>query len=135
MGNFKVGDKVVIKTLDWYDFHADGNGNILLHSDSSGEAYFNKKMSEYCGKEATIISIEKLPNNYYFYRIDVDNKRFLWMDEMFIENINNQKKSNYSDVWKFGNLFIIVNEKDKKVFPDFFITKEEAEHKLWEILK
>lgn len=138
MGNHKKGDKVVVKTLDWYDFNADSNGNILLRSADSGDAYFNKKMSEYCGKEATIVSIEKIPNsyggNYYYYHIDIDNKVFLWLDEMFIENINNQKKSDY-DIWKFGDLFVIVNTKEKSIFPDFFTTKEDAKHKLWEIIK
>ena len=100
-------------------------------------------MSKYCGKEATITSIEKVPkswggnkgNHYYYYRINIDKKEFLWMDEMFIENnVNDQKKSDYS-IWKFGDLFVIVNIKRKLIFPDFFITKEDAEHKLWEISK
>lgn len=140
MGNYKKGDKVTVKTLDWYDLNADRSGNVLLQSDDGSEAYFNKKMSKYCGKEATITSIEQIwssiRGNYsYYYRINIDKKEFLWLDGMFIENnVNDQKKSDYS-IWKFGDLFVIVNIKRKLIFPDFFITKEDAEHKLWEISK
>ena len=116
----RVGSIVKIKSNEWYETHN------IKGSVQAGEEVFVEGMCDYCGKLATVTSIigDK------FYCLDIDEEEYSWTDEMFEDGI-----SNYNDVWKFGNLFIIVNEKDKKVFPDFYTTREEAEKKLWEILK
>lgn len=45
---YKVGDKVRIKSLDWYKINADVNGHVGL---------FVNSMSNYCGKTAVITDI------------------------------------------------------------------------------
>lgn len=117
----KVGSVVRIKSHEWYDKNKNIYGSF-----EAGDEVFVLEMSTHCGKLATVTKI--LGNKYYC--LDVDEGSYSWTDEMFEDEI-----SNYNNVWEFGNLFIVVNEKDKKVFPDFFTTKEEAEKKLWEITK
>ena len=70
----KVGDKVRIKSLDWYNENKDINGYICG---------FTPKMSEYCGKTATIVKVGS-----YHYELDIDNGSWWWDDEMFDENYN-----------------------------------------------
>lgn len=117
----RVGDVVKIKSCEWYNTNKNKYGSV-----EAGDEAFVEAMAEHCGKLATITSI--LENTYY--SIDVDEESYSWTDEMFEDEF-----SNYNSVWGFGSLFIIVNERDKKVFPDFYTTKEEAEKKLWEITK
>ena len=124
MGSYKVGDKVKVKSLDWYNKNKDKHGSVDV-----SEETFVREMSTHCGKFATVTRI--FEDRYYcYYCLDVDEECYSWTDEMFEDEI-----SNYNSVWEFGNLFIIVNEKDKKVFPDFYTTREDAEKKLWEIIK
>lgn len=117
----KVGNKVRIKSLDWYNKNKNKYGGV-----KAGDEVFVPEMSAYCGKLTTITRI--LGDKYYCLNIDKEN--YSWTDEMFED-----KNSNYNNVWEFGNLFVVVNEIDKKIFPDFYTTKEEAEKKLWEITK
>ena len=42
---YKVGDKVRIKSLEWYNSNKDINNNVR-----KGGQTFLKEMSEYCGK-------------------------------------------------------------------------------------
>lgn len=73
MGNmrFKVGDRVRIKSLDWYNENKDEYGYI----DCGSRAFFTK-MSDLCGKIATIKEICKT-NCYRLEEYDFD-----WTDEM-----------------------------------------------------
>ena len=108
----RVGSIVKIKSKEWYNKNKNKYGSV-----EAGDEAFVEAMAEHCGKLATITSI--LGNTYY--GIDVDEEEYSWTDEMFEDEI-----SDYNDVWKFGNLFIIVNEKDRKAFPDFYTTKWEC---------
>ena len=47
---FKVGDKVRIKSIDWYNKNKNNNGDIK--SIDRGYVYFTRSMSQYCGKVA-----------------------------------------------------------------------------------
>ena len=73
MGNmrFKVGDRVKIKSLDWYNENKDEYGYI-----DCGSRSFFIKMSDCCGKIATIKEICKT-NCYHLEEYD-----FEWTDEM-----------------------------------------------------
>lgn len=118
MGNYKVvGDKVKIKSLDWYVKNKDKDNSVCLEKE-----WFVPEMSKHCGEIATIIST----SDDGYYRIDLDGSAFLWVDEMF---------ENRRDIWKMGKLFVIVDEEDKEIFPDFYTTRKEAVYKLWEITK
>ena len=43
----------------------------------------SRRQSEDCGKVATIISAFR-----YGYSLDIDGRKYKWIDEMFEENIN-----------------------------------------------
>ena len=78
---YKVGDKVLIKSLDWYYEHRDRIDQI-----DCGNACFVHNMTTLCEKIVTISSI--LPA-LGVYRIEEDDDGFNWTDEMrdtFYEN-------------------------------------------------
>ena len=68
---YKVGDKVQIKDIDWYNENKDEYGYI-----NCGSRAFFTKMSNWCGKIATIKEICKT-NCYRLEEYDFD-----WTDEM-----------------------------------------------------
>lgn len=77
MGNmrFKVGDRVRIKSLDWYNENKDEDGIVELSTH-----IFTPGMSQFCGKIVTIEDVfEDIDDNvvYYIEEIDYD-----WTDEM-----------------------------------------------------
>lgn len=77
----ELGQKVTIKSLDWYNSNKDENGAIKLAAET-----FVKEMAEYCGKTATILdAFEDLDgeSDAIMYRIDLDNRDWNWTDEMF----------------------------------------------------
>ena len=73
---YKVGDKVRIKSLDWYNENKDEDGIVELSTH-----IFTPGMSQFCGKVVTIEDVfEDIDDNvvYYIEEIDYD-----WTDEMF----------------------------------------------------
>ena len=73
---YKVGDKVKIKSLDWYNDNRDYYGNV-----ECGFYYFIEEMTKYCGK---ILTISRIHNNGYDLQED---ENFAWTDDMFDSNI------------------------------------------------
>ena len=74
---YKVGDKIKIKSIDWYNHQVkDKDGDIPISS--VNYTYFTKEMSNYCGKEAKIVGVS---DNYY--TLDIDKGVFEWIDVMF----------------------------------------------------
>lgn len=71
---YKVGDKVRIKSLDWYYENRDKIDQI-----DCGNVCFVRNMATLCGKIVTISSI--LPT-LEAYRIEEDDGEFNWTDEM-----------------------------------------------------
>lgn len=74
---YKVGDKVKIKSLDWYNDNRDFYGNV-----ECGVYYFIEEMTKYCGETLTI---GKKYNNKYVLQED---ENFAWTDDMFDSNID-----------------------------------------------
>lgn len=78
----ELGQKVVIKSLDWYNSNKNEHTGIVeLMTD-----FFVEDMSEYCGKTATIVDVSKDVNgesDAIMYRIDLDNRDWNWTYEMF----------------------------------------------------
>ena len=70
---YNVGDKVRIKSLDWYNRNKDKNGYVDVG------VLFDEEMSRWCGKTMTIIKVNQL---YYTMEED-DISHFFWTDEMF----------------------------------------------------
>ena len=79
---YKVGDKVRIKSKDWYEKNKDEDGDIRL-----SQRYFNEDMCMYCGKIATIEEISTY-HGYIRYNIDIDKLHYFWDDEMFEEDFD-----------------------------------------------
>lgn len=73
---YKIGDKVKIKSLDWYNDNRDYYGNV-----ECGFYYFIEEMTKYCGETLTIGEIYR---NYYELQED---ENFIWTDDMFDSNI------------------------------------------------
>lgn len=78
---YKVGDKVKIRSLDWYNANKTEGGEVYLES-----IVFLQLMSKYCGKVATITHAFR-----YGYYLDIDRGCYHWTDEMFEENINDME--------------------------------------------
>lgn len=71
---YKVGDKVKIKSLEWYNLNKNRYDYIQLL-----KYQFNYYMTKYCGLTATIKQVNPDEHNYF---IDIDSD-FCWTDEMF----------------------------------------------------
>lgn len=74
---YKVGDKVKIKSLEWYSKNKNGLGHVS-HYDTNNT--FVSSMSSYCGMTANITEVE---GSHYI--LDVDNGDWWWQDFMFEE--------------------------------------------------
>ena len=72
---YKIGDKVRIKSLDWYNQNKDENGFVLC-----GNRIFDNYMSVFCGSVVTICG----EYSYYCgYDIREDMQCRTWTDDMF----------------------------------------------------
>ena len=77
----KKGDKVQIKSLEWYKENKDCDGCVYA------ELWFQPDMSEYCCKIATIADVMGT-----CYELDIDNGYWGWSDDMFEENVESKKE-------------------------------------------
>ena len=72
---YKVGDKVRIKSLDWYNKNkSKSHGTVAC-----GGKCFEYDMGEWCGKTMTIIAAHK---TCYSYIMKEDGRKHFWTDEM-----------------------------------------------------
>jgi hypothetical protein len=67
---YNVGDKVLVKSLDWYNENKDASGNVQV------PMCFVSAMREWCGKIVTIKS--RGCSNYL-----IAEGEYMWSDEMF----------------------------------------------------
>ena len=75
---YKVGDKVRIKSIDWYNENKDEVGNIRYKRDGSAyPVFFSKYMSNFCGEILTIKSVFK-----HSYHMNETSSCEFWTDEM-----------------------------------------------------
>ena len=70
---YKVGDKVKVKSLEWYNMNQDEFGKIRCNT-----AYFQPTMSKLCDSILTIKNIDKFLNAYI-----VEENSCYWTDDMF----------------------------------------------------
>lgn len=77
---YKVGEKIRIKSIDWYNKNKDREGYVNFNQNES----FSPSMSKYCGKIATIKSVDSI---FQYYDIDIDKEgAWEWTDDMFDDN-------------------------------------------------
>lgn len=82
---YKVGDKVKIKSFEWYNQNKDDDG--FVHC---GDRIFDNYMSVFCGSVVTICGISP----YCGYDIREDMQCKTWTDEMF-EDVETIEPYNY----------------------------------------
>lgn len=75
----KIGDKVKIKSWDWYQDNNEDNGFRF------NDGWFDYEMSVYCGQTAIISEVGK-----DYYRLKLDNGTWHWYDWMFEDNEINE---------------------------------------------
>lgn len=119
---YKFGDKVKIKSINWYNINKQKHGEIeFLDNDTA----FVEPMSQYCGKLATITKV-----NNSTYSINIDSNKFFWTDEMFEDTIDtnirpivfelsiDKAKEWYKQGGELKNLALLsFNEKELKEIP------------------
>ena len=89
---YKVGDKILIKSLDWYNKNKTKHGDVWFDN-----AVFTGGQSLYCGCELTIRSVED--DRYY-----VNENDYYWMDEM-IERLVERNGKTYP--YKIGDRVVL----------------------------
>lgn len=82
---YKVGDKVRIKSLDWYNENKNDFGKVWT---SDGQRAFYKCMSKWCGK---VMTVSYIGVNYYNMVEDWEES---WTDEM-IEGLTEETKPKF----------------------------------------
>lgn len=106
---YKVGDKVKIKSLDWYNDNKDYYGNV-----ECGFYYFIEEMTKYCGK---ILTIGEVYRNVYEVQED---ENFIWTDDMFdskIENHDDVESKTSSE--QMVSLKMICEYLDKELYTSY----------------
>lgn len=89
MAKYKVGDRVRVKSKEWWD-EQQKNG---LDAVPCIDTVFSKNMIQYCGLEAKIIFLDK--NSY---AIDIDNGKHCWNDEMLEDIPTTEQSTLYNDL-------------------------------------
>lgn len=103
----KVGDRVRIKSREWYEKNKNISGDILC-----GETFFTDSMFNYCVEIATITRAGKT------YKIDIDDNKFYWTDEMFEDDepqVSETLLQDIANVIKSHNMGVQVSEEDGKL--------------------
>lgn len=112
---YKVGDKVRIKSIDWYNKNKDEDGYI-----NCGEYYFVPCMSVFCGKMLIIDTSFKDGT----YQMEGDEDEFLFTDEMIEGLAEEESEKKLSDEsWKPSK------EEMDILYSLAYITNQYDEHK------
>jgi hypothetical protein len=104
---YKVGDKVRIKSLDWYNENKNDFGLIFCNN-----ICFDEKMIEFCGKTVTIVA--QRDNKYYY--IKEDNCLSFWSEDM-IEGLADEPQEKMVSLekveeWLYKNFYESYNLND-----------------------
>lgn len=113
----KVGDKVRIKSIDWYNQNKSDKGYLIV--DGVG---FTPGMSEYCGKEATITN--KIGETEEAFRINIDEGQY-WYNEGMIEETPDSTSDTFrniadtirkiAEIIRKDNIGLSVKEQDEGI--------------------
>lgn len=72
---YKIGDKVKIKSFDWYNQNKDEDG--FVHC---GDRVFDDYMSVFCG---SVVTIRGIYHHYIGYDVQEDMQCRTWTEDMF----------------------------------------------------
>lgn len=105
---YEVGDKVLIKDINWYNKNKDEDGDI-----SCGEFSFVSQMSKFCGKILTIdVDFE---DGSYLMKEDTDG--FVFTNEMFdtfakeeVERLTGNLSNNWVNEFELPDGYIFKDE-------------------------
>ena len=114
MGNmrFKVGDRVRIKSLDWYNENKTSEGCLVC-----GSSHINPEMICMLGKTVTISSVE---GNYY----RIKEYAWNWTDEM-IEGLVEEEEIEFTEEDKYWCDIMSESDPTTYVLPEGYIFKDE----------
>lgn len=116
---YKVGDKVRIKNNGYDTKFIDKLGKTkIIHIE------FGSEMKIYCGYVATITEVKQDMN---LYRIDLDNHKFMWRDEMFDETFDFEQLP-VGEVFEYQGKKLKV-EKECKICKDCYFDRRIGEEK------
>lgn len=98
MPKFKVGDKVRIKDLEWWEKEKKACLKFIVESFNNSRVLFDETMIKYLGKEAVITRISD-----YGYIIDIDGyglSSFVWGEEILepIEDIEDKSNVDWEQI-------------------------------------
>ena len=113
---YKVGDKVQIKSLEWYNENKGILGNV-----ECGDYLMNFEKSRFCGKIVTISSISDVTDSY---GIEEDNGLWNWTDEM-IEGLVEEEEIEFTEEDKYWCDIMSESDPTTYVLPDGYIFKDE----------
>ena len=99
---YKVGDKVRIKGLDWYNKYKDEDGDVPC-----GEFYFVEGMKKFCSETFTISDYDCDCVGYLM----LEDHGYVWTDEM-IERLVEEETKNNNDMEEKETLLGLVKESD-----------------------
>ena len=117
---YKVGDKVRIKSFDWYNENRDKIGQVDCGC-GCVYAYFAPSMVTFCGQIVTISSVQ---TSLEAYRIKEDGGTFKWTDKMIEGLAEEESEKKLSDEsWKPSK------EEMDVLYGLAYITNQYDEHK------
>ena len=138
---YKEGDKVLIKSIDWYNENKNDIGEIDFKIDAL-HSTFIEAMSQFCGQILTIVSVSKEGT----YHMKEDDEWFCWGDEMIEKLVSDANDRPYGfwlkrdssnklhlfkgyipytdELWFIGEDYIYLGEMPKSLFPE--ITSESS---------
>lgn len=94
---YKAGDKVRIKSLEWYNTFKDDEGVV-----DCGQWWFDKEMSRFCGKIVTICGVDDMFN---WYRIGEEKNPNIKYNNNMIECLVERNGKTYP--YKIGDRVIL----------------------------
>ena len=115
---YKEGDKVKIKSLDWYNENKDKDDSVIcLYS------YFDKDMSKFCDKIVTIKSLHGC-HNVKAFRIIEDDGYSWWSDDM-IEGLVEEEEIEFTEEDKYWCDIMSESDPTTYVLPQGYQFKDE----------
>lgn len=106
MGKYKVGDKVRVKSKEWWDEQPKNEfGNVCC-----GDQVFIKSMTNMCGKCVTIE--EKFASGNYLIK---EYTNVVWTDEMFEDVPTTEQSTLYTDLANAINKVVLEHNQSVMV--------------------